>query len=112
MAPEEIEFSDVRLTDQGVGTYYSWATTIAGIPFERFDVFTEFVPNQRIVDRSSSPLEGDWTYTFEPEGSGTRLIVENRVRAVWSLPLLHILDRVAARTHAPRFAQLKALLER
>ena len=86
--------------------------TIAGIPFEGIDVYTECVANHRIVDRSSSALEGTWTYTFEPEGSGTRLTIENRVRSLWSLPpLQQLLDLVAARTHGPRFARIKAFLE-
>jgi hypothetical protein len=59
--PEQIAFKDVRLTQEGVGTHYTWAAKIAGFPLEGFDVFTEFVPNQRITDTSSSSLEGTWT---------------------------------------------------
>ena len=86
--PEQIAFKDVRLTQEGVGTHYTWAAKIAGFPLEGFDVFTEFVPNQRITDTSSSSLEGTWTYMFEPEGSGTKLTVENRVRSFWRSPPL------------------------
>jgi hypothetical protein len=110
--PGQIEFKDVVLTEEGVGTHYTWATKIAGIPFEGFDVYTEYIPNERITDRSSSALEGTWTYTFAPDGSGTRLTVENRGRSIWSLPpLRQLLDLVAAKTHRPRFERLKAVLE-
>jgi len=110
--PEQVAFKDVRLTQEGVGTHYTWAAKIVGIPVEGFDVFTEFVPNQRIIDTSSSSLEGTWTYLFEPEGSGTKLTVENRVRSFWRIPLFETLfDWLTAKTHDPRFARLKATLE-
>ncbi len=34
------------------------------------DVDTEFIPNRRITDRSSSALEGTWRYTFEAADLG------------------------------------------
>lgn len=71
---------------RGLGTHYSWAAKIAGVSIERFNVFTEFIPNRRITDRSSSSLEGTWTYSFEPDGSGTKLTVENQVCSFRRLP--------------------------
>lgn len=110
--PGEVEFKDVTLTQEGVGTHYSWSAKILGFPVEGLNVFTEFIPNQRITDRSSSSLEGTWTYSFEPEGSGTKLTLENQGRSVWRLPVLErLLDRMTAKTHEPRFARLKAILE-
>jgi hypothetical protein len=110
--PEGIEFKDVRLTQEGIGTHYSWSAKFAGFSLEGFDVFTEFIPNQRITDRSSSSLEGTWTYLFEPDGSGTMLTVENRVRSFWRIPPLErLLEWAAAKTHEPRFARLKEALE-
>ncbi len=112
VAPKGIEFKDVRLTQEGLGTHYSWVAKIAGFPLEGFDVFTEFIPNQRIRDRSSSSLEGTWTYLFEPDSSGTMLTVENRVRSFWRIqPLARLLDWAAAKTHQPRFAKMKEMLE-
>lgn len=105
-------FKDVSVTQEGLGTHYVWTAKIAGFTIEGFDVFTEFIPNQRITDMSSSSLEGTWTYAFQPEGSGTKLTVENRVRSFWRiLPLEIVLDWVTAKTHNPRFARLKARLE-
>lgn len=111
--PGQIEFTDIVVTARGVGTHYAWATKIVGIPFKGKDVYTEFVPDELITDRSSSALEGTWTYTFTREGSGTRLTVENRVRSVWSIPpLRQLLDVAAAKSHRPRFERIKAVLER
>jgi len=110
--PGQIEFTDIVLTDEGVGTRYRWSTTVAGIPVRGIDTYTEYVPNRLVADRSSNALEGTWTYTFEPEGSGTRLTVENRTRSIWNIALLrHLLGLAAAKSHGPRFERIKATLE-
>ena len=54
------------MTDEGGGTYYSWVYGTAGLPVEGFDVYTEFIPNQRIADRlavqaDGIPIAGAWT---------------------------------------------------
>ena len=111
-APQGVQFQGIRLTQDGLGTHYTWVAKIAGVSVEGFNVFTEFIPNQRITDRSSSSLEGTWRYYFEPDGSGTKFTVENQVGSFWRLPLLEpLLDRMTAKTHEPLFARLKALLE-
>jgi hypothetical protein len=113
LEPEGVQFRDVRRTEEGVGTHYLWSARIAGLSIEGFNVFTEHVPDRLITDRSSNGLEGTWTYVFEPDGSGTRITVTNRVGPLWRLPVVEqLLDRVTARTHGPRFARLKAVLER
>lgn len=112
VAPQGVVFKDVRLTEEGLGTHYSWTAKMAGFSIEGLDVFTAFVPNQRITDRSSSALEGTWTYLFEPEGPGTKLTVENHVRSFWRIPpLASLLDWMAAKTHGSRFARMKEILE-
>ena len=82
------------------------------MPVEGFDVFTEFVPNKRITDRSSLSLEGTWTYTFAVEGTGTRVTLQNRSGGLWRLPLLEwLVDALAVAGHRPVLATLKAKLE-
>jgi carbon monoxide dehydrogenase subunit G len=110
-AADGVEFIDVVVTREGVGTHYAWRARLLGLRLEGLNVFTDVVPDRLITDRSSSSLEGTWSYRFEPEGAGTRLTVENRVGATWLRPFERLLDRVAARTHEPRFAALKAMLE-
>jgi carbon monoxide dehydrogenase subunit G len=111
-AARGVSFQGVMLTQEGMGTHYTWVVKIAGISLEGFDVFTEFIPNRRITDRSSSSLEGTWTYSFESDGSGTKLTVTNRVGSFLRLPLLeHLLDRMTAKTHDPVFKRLKVVLE-
>ncbi|MFC8501318.1 SRPBCC family protein [Pedococcus sp. NPDC057267] len=111
LEPEGVRFKDVRLTKEGIGTHYLWTAKIAGVSIEGFNVFTDFVPDKLITDRSSNGLEGTWTYSFEPDGPGTRLTVRNQMQPWWRLPLLErLLDHVTARTHGPRFARLQAVL--
>ena len=108
----DIAFKDVRTTKEGVGTHYTWVATMGPLHLEGFNVFTDFVPNRRITDRSSRAFEGTWTYTFEPEGSGTRLTLENHARSFWGLPpLSRLMDRSAARSHARTMSALRARME-
>ena len=79
---------DVTMTEEGVGTHYSWTVTMAGVPLKGFAVYTEFVPNERIVEKDSRSLVGEWEYTFAPDGSGTRVTMEHRQRSLWAFPLL------------------------
>ncbi len=88
LIPAGFAYKDVKLTDEGVGSSYSWATKTPVLRFEGFDVYTEFIPNQRITDRSSSPIAGDSTFSFEPEGSGMQLTIESHPRWFWRIPPL------------------------
>lgn len=107
-----VVFKDVHVTPDGVGTYYAWVSSVAGLRLRGFDVFTEFVPNERITDWSSSDLEGTWTYSFEPEGDGTRLTMENHVRSLWRIPPLgRLLEHAAAKGHGKVLAELKETME-
>ncbi len=83
-APYEVK--DVKQTDEGVGSYYSWVFRIAGLPVEGFEVYTEFIPNQRITERSSQSFFGTFIWTFEPEGSGMKMTIESRPGSFWRLP--------------------------
>ncbi len=80
------EVKDVKMTDEGVGSYYSWVIRIPGLPIEGFDVYTEFIPNQRITDRSSFSMTRDFITSFEPEGSGMKLTVETGHGSFWRFP--------------------------
>lgn len=88
ITPGNFAVKDVRMTEEGVGTYYSWIGKASVLHFEGFDVYSEFVPNKRITDKSSSRLPGDWTFSFEPEGSGMQLTAEVHHRSFWRTPAL------------------------
>ncbi len=107
------DVTDVKLTDEGVGTYYRWVSKTPVLRIEGFDVYTEFVPNQRITDRSSSAVAGDITISFEPEGSGTKVTMESHTRSFWRIPPLRQLTDVFKGMIGERFlSAVKAEMER
>jgi uncharacterized protein YndB with AHSA1/START domain len=108
----DMEVHDAKMTKEGVGTYYSWSVKMAGIPVKGFEVFTDFVPNKHITERSSNPMVGTWEYTFEPEGPGTKLTMEHRQESLWALPPLRNLVDYATPMMSRRFMEaIKAELE-
>jgi uncharacterized protein YndB with AHSA1/START domain len=94
IAPMEIR--ELKMTEQGTGTYTNYHTKFGGIPFNAFSVYTDVVPNQHITEKSSSAMVGTWDYDFEPEGTGTRLTMEHHSRSFWNLPPLRNLGDVVA----------------
>jgi uncharacterized protein YndB with AHSA1/START domain len=109
MAPE---VKDVKMTDEGVGSYYSWVFRIAGLPIEGFDVYTEFIPNQRITDRSSFSITRDFIFSFEPEGSGMKLTIETGHGSFWRFPPFRQLVDLGQSMISERFlSALKAQME-
>ncbi len=105
-------YKDVKLTKDGVGSYYSWASKTPVLRMEGFDVYTEFVPNQRITDRCSSSFIGDITYSFEPEGTGMKLTVEGHPRSFWRIPpLKELVDVFKSMSGERLLPALKAKME-
>lgn len=107
------ELIDVTTTEEGVGSYYSWAMKLPGLRMEGFDVFTEFVPNQRITDRSSRSFVGTWTTTFAPVGTGTRVTAQRHPSSsrLWR-PVDRLMDRFRVAVELEEMQSLKALLEK
>ncbi len=63
--------TDVTLTPEGVGSTYAWKGGMLGFHIHGVMTREEYIPNERIVDRSSTgPV---WTWTFEPDPAGTTL---------------------------------------
>jgi hypothetical protein len=87
------EIREVKVTEGGTGTYYSWRIKIVGIPvpIEGFQVYTDVVPNKHITEKSSRAMVGTWDYTFEPEGTGTKLTMDHHSRSLWGIPPLSTL---------------------
>lgn len=107
------ELTDVRLSEEGLGSFYTWTLTLLGRPVDAINVITEFVPDRRFTDRSSRAIVGTWTTIVEPEGNGTRLTLQ---RHPSSNQVLRAVDRVADRVRVSltrqTLEQVKARLER
>lgn len=107
-----LEIKDVSQTAEGVGSYYAWVARSRALRMEGFCVYTEFIPNRRITERSSLAADGDWTYLFEPEGSGMRLTTESHARSFWQMPPLRLLvERLHDRNAEQLLPELKARME-
>lgn len=107
-----LEIKDVNQTAEGVGSYYGWVARSRGLRLEGFCVYTEFIPNRRITERSSLAADGDWTYLFEPEGSGTKLTTESHARSLWRIPPFRgLAERLHSRNAEQLLPELKARME-
>lgn len=107
------EITHAHVTPEGLGTFHIWVLKpLPGVRYECFGVFTEFVPNERIVDKWSLSLEGSETYTFDTEGSGTRVTLQRDRRSIWRVKLLDKLVDQAEGRESERFLErLKELME-
>lgn len=84
--------TEVSLTPEGVGSTYRWKGSMFVFHIEGVMTREEYLPNQRIVDRSSTgPV---WTWTFEPDPTGTTLSLAFEYSS--KVPLMDkVVDRVA-----------------
>ena len=105
--------ADVHVTQEGLGTFHVWSMNpLPGVRFEPFAVCTEFVRNERIVDRWSLPFYGSYTYTFDTEGSGTRLTLQRHPRSFWRLRLLDkLMDQFEGQSNEHFLRRLKEFME-
>lgn len=62
----------------GVGQRFRWTYKMMGIPLKGESEVTEYVANQRYVEKSKGGIDSTWTWTFKPEAEGTllNLVVE------------------------------------
>lgn len=106
------EIRELKMTEEGTGTYTDYRTKIAGIPFEVFSVFTDVAPNKHITEKSSSAIVGTWEYGFEAEGTGTKVTMEHHSRSLWNVPPLRQLgDVIAARLNESYMRRVKERIE-
>jgi ligand-binding SRPBCC domain-containing protein len=106
------EVRELKMTEGGTGTYTDYHTKTFGVPFDAFSVFTDVVPNKHITEKSSSAMVGIWDYTFEPEGTGTKVTMEHHSRSFWRIPPLSTLTEfTAARMNESFMQRVKERIE-
>lgn len=83
--------TDVTLTPEGVVSTYAWKGKMFIFHHEGVMTREDYIPNERIVDHSSTgPV---WTYTFEPDPTGTTLSLA--IEYSTKVPLMDkVIDRV------------------
>ena len=71
--------TEVRdITGEGVDRKFGFTYKMMGIPFKGESQIEEYVPNERIVLKSSGGVVSTWTWDFNAEDGGTNinLVVE------------------------------------
>ncbi|MDI6696331.1 MAG: SRPBCC family protein [Anaerolineales bacterium] len=57
------------------GYSYDWSYKMAGLRFDGHAEWSEFIQNQRIVDKNESGIPSTFTWIYQPEDGGTRVSV-------------------------------------
>jgi uncharacterized membrane protein len=83
--PSMVEVKDVQRLPNG-GSSFRWVYKMAGMRFEGFSETTEYIANQHIITKSKGGIESTFTWTYQPEGGGTKLTLE--VEYTVPIPLL------------------------
>lgn len=73
--PSLLEVRNVKPLPNG-GYCYDWTYKLAGIRFEGQAEWTEFVKDERIVYISEIGIPSTFIWTYQAEGSGTRVSVD------------------------------------
>ena len=83
--PSFVEAKDVKRLPNG-GSCFNYAYKMAGVRFKGASEDIEFIPNQRVVNKSKGGIEAIQTYTYKSEGKGTKLTWEIEYKV--PIPLL------------------------
>ncbi len=111
--PSLQEVRNVRPLPNG-GYSYDWTYKMAGIRIEGHAEWTEFVENQRIVDKNEGSIPSTFVWIYQPEGAGTRVSVSvdytipSAVLGKMAEPIVHKMNEREAETV---LANLKARME-
>jgi ligand-binding SRPBCC domain-containing protein len=80
--PSMVEVKDKKRLPNG-GTSFRWVYKMVGMRFEGTSEDIEYISNQRVVTKTKGGIEATYTWTFQPEDSGTKMTVEVK----WSVPV-------------------------
>jgi uncharacterized protein YndB with AHSA1/START domain len=69
--PSLVEVKNIKELPNG-GYSWDWVYKMAGMKFNGSSVHTEYVVNERTVSESTG-IESTITWTYEPEGGGTKM---------------------------------------
>lgn len=73
--PSLVETTEVKRLPNG-GNFYRWTYKMAGLRFNGTSEDIEWVVNQRIVNQNKGGIDSTITWTFEPQGEGTKFTAE------------------------------------
>jgi uncharacterized membrane protein len=111
--PSLQEVRNVQSLPNG-GYCYDWTYKMAGVHFDGKAEWTEFVKNQRIINKNESGIPSTFTWSYQAEDSGTRVTVNvdytipGAVLGKLAEPIIHKMNEHEAETV---LANLKARME-
>ena len=73
--PSVVEVKDVQRLPNG-GTSFRDVYKMVGVRFEGTSEDTEYVANQRMVNKTKGGIEGTTIFMFQPEAGGTKVTYE------------------------------------
>jgi uncharacterized membrane protein len=83
--PSMVEVKDVKPLPNG-GYSFRYMYKMGGMHLKGTSEDTEYVPNQRTVNKSRGGIQATQTFTYQPEAGGTKLIWE--IEYTVPIPLL------------------------
>lgn len=119
----DVKIAEVKVAPGGVGTTVRTEFPLPGLKYlgitgNVVSETIELVPDRRIVVKSTPSMgalfkfDGTWTWTFEPENRGTKLIVDYAELASWPV---YVFDRLSEKRQNTEMnawlADVKAVLE-
>ncbi|GAB4405280.1 MAG: hypothetical protein OHK003_32970 [Anaerolineales bacterium] len=96
------------------GYSYDWSYKMAGIRFDGHAEWTDFVKNQRIVDKNESSIPSTFVWTYQADDGGTRVsmsvdyTIPRAVLGKLAEPVIHKMNEHEAETV---LTNLKAYME-
>ena len=79
--PSLVEVEEVERLSNG-GACFQFVYKMAGMRFKGRSEDTEYVANQRVVSKTTGGIDSTVTWTYQPEGGGTKLTI----KAEYSVP--------------------------
>ena len=111
--PSMMAVNDIQPLPNG-GHRFNWVYKMAGMRFEGTSEDVEYIPNQRMVQKSTGGIQATITWTFQPEAEGTRVTFQGAYTV--PVPLIgRIAEAVVVKVNEHEaevlLTNLKALME-
>lgn len=101
--------------NSGIGQTFDWRFNMAGVDLRGKAEVTEYNRPNRVKIVSTGDSDSSWTYTFEEEGSGTKVNIaldyEFSENALKRLANKVVVDKLAQKTCEQMADNLKLILE-
>lgn len=84
--PPSFDMKAVYEAPEVVGSSYEWTGKMLGITRKGVSIYTEYIPGERVAFRNFGAMEGDSSWTVEPDNGGSKVTAE--IDAGLNLPVI------------------------